>query len=146
MSRSILFRLFGLGKIPVDALRVIEQEGVILKEEGISGSITFRKFRGPGRYHGFRKSWICGSIVLTEKHLLAFQFRKTAIGVGWGDRQVKKLKCHVEGRKTLCIQYDAGDFNPDCSGHVTLRYNTESASKILSRIKKLIRQAKWEAS
>ena len=33
MSQSLFYKLFGLGKIPADALPVIEQEGVVLKEE-----------------------------------------------------------------------------------------------------------------
>ncbi len=81
MKKSILYRAFGIGKIPKHLLQIIEEEGIVLIDEGISGSVVFRNFRAPGRRHGYCKKWFIGSIVLTRKHILTFQFSKQIIGV-----------------------------------------------------------------
>lgn len=53
MSKTLLYRLFGLGGIPQDAVDQIEKEGVVLQDEGIRGSVTFKRFRAPGKYYGW---------------------------------------------------------------------------------------------
>ena len=49
MSQSLFYKLFGLGKIPADALPVIEREGLILKEEGFVQAIVFTRTKHRAR-------------------------------------------------------------------------------------------------
>ena len=42
MAKSVLYRLFGLGKTPKRELPALEAEGIVLVDEGISGSIECR--------------------------------------------------------------------------------------------------------
>jgi hypothetical protein len=116
-----------------------QQEGVVLLEAGLKGRITFRNFRAPGRYHGWRRQWFSGSIVLTRQHLLAFAYSKPLIAVAWSDRKTRRLKCEVEGQEKLSLQYDASVFNEDWSGIVTILYSTPMAQEIARQIRKLAR-------
>lgn len=47
MAKTFLYRLFGYGKLPPYTRRQLEHEGIVLRDEGISGSATYRNFRSP---------------------------------------------------------------------------------------------------
>jgi hypothetical protein len=54
MKKTLLHRIFGWGRIPKRYAPTLHNEGIILLDEGIGGSITFKKFRAPGRYHSWK--------------------------------------------------------------------------------------------
>ena len=95
MSKTFLYRIFKIGEIPKNVRSQINREGIVLQEEGIGGSVTFKKFRAPGKYYGWRKNWFSGSIVLTKKHFLAFQVNKPIIGVAWDNEKINCLNCFL---------------------------------------------------
>ena len=45
--KSILYRLFGFGKLPKKFAGTLETEGIVLIDVGIIGSVTMRNFRAP---------------------------------------------------------------------------------------------------
>ena len=134
MSKTLLYRFFGIGRIPRDALDQIEREGVVLQEEGIGGSITFLKFRAPGRYNGWKRKWFSGSIVLTREHFLAFSFSKPLIGVAWNHEKLGALNCSVPSENKLLVEFDASTFNDDWSGQIEVRFSTSLAAQFLETI------------
>ncbi len=138
MRKTLLYRLFRSGEIPGDTRSQILKEGVILQDEGIPGSITYRNFRAPGRYSGWKRSWFSGSIVLTRKHFLAFAYSKPVIGVAWSEDKVKQLECTVEDRNRLCIKFNAGTFSQDWSGNMEIRFSTPHAHTFLREIRRKI--------
>ncbi len=140
MAQTLLYRFFKIGKIPEVSMEQIQKEGVVLLEQGLGGSITFRNFRAPGRRYGWKRRWFSGSIVLTNQHLLAFAFSKPVIGIAWSDRKIRRLKTVVQDNNTLSIKYDAADFNKDWSGEMELRYTTPLAISISQKIRKLSRR------
>ena len=139
MSKTLPYRLFKLGVIPKDAKEQIQREGVVLQDEGIGGSITLKRFRAPGRYHGWRRNWFSGSIVLTRQHFLAFAYSKPVIGLPLNARQFKELQVSLENEETLCVQFDASTFQENASGEVAVRFSTPFAQDFLHRIKLLQR-------
>jgi hypothetical protein len=136
MNKTLLYRLFKAGAIPKDARSQIHKEGVVLSDEGIAGSVTFRNFRAPGRYSSWRRNWFSGSIVLTRKHFLAFSWSKPIIGVAWDDQRIKALNCSLEKKQILYIAFDASTFNEDWSGDVEIRFSTRLARSFLEAIKR----------
>ena len=134
MSKTLLYRLFKLGKVPTEAAAQIQKEGVVLLEEGIGGSVTFRKFRAPGKRYWFRRNWFSGSIALTQAHFRAFQYSQPIIGVPWSDAKVKELFCHLEDDRTLCVAFDASTFNDQWSGDIEVRFSTPLAGSFLEII------------
>ncbi len=139
MKKTILYRLFKAGSIPKDARSQILIEGIVLSDEGISGSLTYRNFRAPGRYSGWRRTWFSGSLVLTRQHLLAFGFSKPVIGVAWDDEKINALDCTLLNRRTLSFRFDASTFNSDWSGDLEVRFSTPLARSFLYNIKRLRR-------
>ena len=140
MSKTLLYRLFKIGRIPKGALEQLRKEGVVMQEEGIGGTVTLKNFRSPTRRSGWRRSWFSGSIVLTEQHFLAFQYSTPVIGVAWNHEKIKTLNCFLEEDDTLCVAFDASTFNDDWSGDVEVRFTTPMAQLLLERIQHNITQ------
>ena len=110
MGKTLLYRLFGVGGLPREVEEQIEREGVVLRDDGIRGSVTFRRYRAPGRYHGWKRSGFTGSLVLTRQHFLAFKYSQPIIGVAWDDDKLAALDVRLESEETLCVSFEASVF------------------------------------
>jgi hypothetical protein len=115
-------------------LPALEQEGIVLLDEGIGGSVTFRNFRSPGRRSSWRRNWFTGSLVLTGGRFAAFAFSKPIINVPLGDDRLGQLQCSVEGETTLCVEFDAAAFHEDWSGSLECRFSTPQARLFLEQL------------
>ena len=135
MAKTLMYRLFGLGRIPKQAMAILETEGIVYQEEEIPASISFRNFRSPSRRSGYRRNWFSGSIVITKLHFLAFAGTKTMIGLSWDDEKLGALSCTMDDKSRLRIDYDASTFNDDWSGDIELCYRSDDTATILGIIK-----------
>ena len=134
MAKTLLYRLFGVGRMPVQWRTTIESEGVVLIDEGVRGSLTYRDFRAPGKSFGWRKVAFTGAIALTKARLLALQYANPAINVPLTDDRFKKLQISVEGEETLLIAFDPSLFHSDWSGAMEYRFRTSQAQAFLKSL------------
>ena len=137
MGKTLLHRLFGLGKIPKHVLPDLEQEGIVLADEGIGGSITFKRFRAPGRYYGWKWSWFTGALVLTSTRFAAFTFYphfNPIINVPLDDDRLGELRCSLKNETTLCVQFDPSVFHEGWSGSIECRFSTPQARSFLEHL------------
>lgn len=135
MGKSLLYRLFGLGSIPKRRLPELQREGIVLVDEGLGGSITFRNFKAPGKRYSWRRNWFVGSLVLTGRRFVAFAFSKPIVDVPIGEDRVDGLWCRLEGEKDLLVvQFDASAFNERWSGSVECRFSTSQAYRFFERL------------
>jgi hypothetical protein len=137
MSKTLLYRIFGLGRVPKRMLPAIRREGIVLLEEGIGGSLTFRDFRAPGRRYSRKWSWFTGSLVLTGKRFAAFTcypFFNPIINVSLDDERLAKLRCSLDGEAKLCVLFDPSAFHEGWSGTIECRFATPKARLFLERI------------
>ena len=134
MGKPLFARIFGLGKVPKKYRSQLETEGVVLIEESIAGSVTFKKFRAPGRYYGYKKKLFFGALIITNKTFGAFELFTPLVMVPLEREYISKLDCRLIKNNTLEIEYDASQFNKDWSGTVICRYHTKSAGLFLSHI------------
>jgi len=132
MSKTLLYRLFGAGKMPAQWRLTIESEGVVLFDEGIGGSITYRDFRAPGKRFAWRKVAFSGSIALTKTRLLALHYANPAINIPLDDPRIKKMQFSVEGEDKLLVAFNANLFHNDWSGTIEYRFRTEQAPAFLN--------------
>jgi hypothetical protein len=135
MGKSILYSLFGFGKLPKAMVPVLQGEGIVLMEEGVPGSVTLRKFRAPGRIHSYKRSGFSGSIVITELRFAAFAFSRPIINVPTNDERIGLLDLSVSKEGVLCVKFNAGDFHEGWKGTVECRFSTPSARLFLERLK-----------
>ena len=135
MAKTFLHRIFGLGRIPKKMRPSLEAEGIVLLDEGIGGSITFRNFRAPWKRYQYRRNYFTGSVVLTGKRFAAFQWSSPIIHVPLDDKRMKELHCSVEGESTLCVRFDPSAFHQDWSGSIEVRLSTLQARLFLERLR-----------
>jgi hypothetical protein len=133
-GKTFLYRLFGFGKIPKRVLPTLEREGIVLLDEGISGWVTFRNFRAPGRRYSRRRSWFTGSLVITGNRFAAFAFSRAIINVPLDDDHMSELRVSLDGEATLCVQFDPSAFHEDWSGSVKLQFSTPLARLFSERL------------
>lgn len=134
MAKTLLYRLFGVGKIPAQWRATIESEGVILIDEGIGGTVTYRDFRSPGRRSSWRKVAFSGSIALTKTRLLALQYASPAINVPLDDDRLQQMQFSVEGEDKILIAFNANLFHDDWSGTIEYRFRTPQAAAFLKSL------------
>jgi hypothetical protein len=138
MAKSLLYRLFGVGKIPKllgDTLRI---EGIVVSDEGIPGSVTYRDFRAPGKYFSWKKQAFTGSVVVTNVRLVALIYSNFAVNIPFTDERIRKLQISIEGDDRLLIVFDPSLFHDNWSGTIEYRFRTPLALDILKWIQDLI--------
>jgi hypothetical protein len=134
MAKTLLYRLFGVGKIPAPWRATIESEGIVLMDEGIGGSVTYRDFRSPGRRASWKKSAFSGAIALTKTRLLALQFSSPVINVPLDDDRLRQMQFSVEGEDRILIAFNADLFHNDWSGTIEYRFRTPQAATFLKSL------------
>lgn len=135
MGKSLLYRLFGVGKIPQQMLAQLQQEGILLSDEGVKGSVTYRDFRAPGRYSSWRRVGLIASIIVTNVRLVALSSSNPLINVPFSDERIHGLKCSVEEGEKLLIAFDASLFHDDWSGTIEYRFRTPQAQRFLELLR-----------
>jgi hypothetical protein len=130
MAHTLLYRLFGVGRISAQWRTMLESEGLVLVDEGIAGSVTYRDFRAPGKRSAWRKVAFSGSIALTKIRLLALHYANPAINIPFDDERFKQLRISVEGEQTLLVAFDPSLFHNDWSGTMEYRFHTSQAQAL----------------
>lgn len=136
MAKTLLYRLFGVGKIPAQWRGTIESEGIVLMDEGIGGTVTYRDFRSPGRRASWKKSAFSGAIALTRTRLLALQFSSPMINVPLDDDRLRQMQFSVEGADRILIAFNANLFHDDWSGTIEYRFRTSQAPAFVKKLKR----------
>ena len=135
MMKSLLYRLFGAGKIQEPLMAQLKSEGLLLMDEGIKGSVTYLDFRSPGRYSNWRRQWYTASIVLTRTRLLAFRYASEIINLPLADERLRRLQVSLEEGDTLCISFDPSIFHDDWSGTIEYRFRTPQAQAFIEALR-----------
>ena len=138
MAKTLLYRLFGIGKIPEQFMATLKSEGILALDEGIKGSITYRDFRAPGKYSAWRRQWFTGSIVLTQVRLVSLLSLSTAIDVSLTDERIRRMRFSVEKEGTLLVAFDPSLFHPGWSGTMEYRFRTTEAPAFLEKLRERI--------
>ena len=138
MAHTLLYRLFGVGRMPRQWRTMLESEGLVLVDEGIAGSVTYRDFRAPGKRSAWRKVAFSGSIALTKTRLLALQYANPAINIPLDDERFEQLRISVEGKETLLVAFDASLFHNDWSGTMEYRFRTSQAQTLFETLRERI--------
>lgn len=135
MKKTILHRLFGVGKIPAQYNAALKSEGILLSDEGIKGSVTYLNFRSPQRYANWKRQWYTASIALTKLRLLAFSYSNPIIDVPLTDERFRQIQFSLEDENTLLIAFDASLFQTDRSGKLEYRFQTPKTQAFLDKLR-----------
>lgn len=134
MGKTWLYQLFKIGGIPAGLRAKLEQEGILLLDEGIGGTITYQDFRAPGRAYTWKKSGFSGAVAATNVRFVAFAFGRQVINVPWSDPRRKQLRVTCDAPDRLLVAFDPAVFHDGWSGAVEVRLATASAQQLHARL------------
>lgn len=135
MTKSLLYRLFGVGKIPESLVTQLRREGILLLDEGIKGSVTYLNFRSPVRYANWKRQWYTASIALTQSRLVALRFSRTIIDVPLADERIRSMNFSLEANGSLLVAFNAALFVQDWSGKIEYRFRTVHGQAFLDKLR-----------
>mgnify|MGYP001313645059 CR=1 FL=1 len=85
--KTILYKIFGFGKIGEPLLSQLKSEEIIASDEGIKYTLTYKNFRARGRYSNWKRRWFSGAIILTKKRLVLQQYSQPVINLELSDER-----------------------------------------------------------
>lgn len=135
MGKTLAYRLFRVGRIPEQFKAQMEAEGIVIQDEGFSGSTTYKNFHRPGVYSGWHRVWHTAALTITRTRLVGMAFSNPIINVPFTDERIRRLKVSLENPGTLLIAFDASLFHDDWSGSIEYRFHTSQAQAFLDALK-----------
>jgi hypothetical protein len=131
------FRL-GNGKLDPELTAALRAEGLVILEEGLQGSVRYRRFKAPGRrHHGKVTGERIGLAISEERFVVYCRSGSTKlIDTPFSDPRLSMLDVSLEGSDTvsLRIDYDRGGV-PNVSGEITIRVRTTNAAIIVEQLR-----------
>ena len=135
MKKSLFYRMFGLGRMSWRNRQTLETETIELMDEGITGSVTFERYRAPYARFFWRKAGFIGSFALTKKRFVVYGLFKTLIELPLSEEKDFPLQqCSAEKDRFL-LKFDMANFHQDYSGLVTLRMRTAFADRLCEQLR-----------
>ena len=134
MKKALFYRLFGIGKFPAIYSTELADEGILLSDEGLSGSTTYRNFHRPGSYSGYRKVGCIASVVVTNKRITAYSGENPLINVPFTDERLKQIAFSVDPGGAVLAAFDAPLFHSDWSRQIEYRFRTPLGPEIVDQV------------
>jgi hypothetical protein len=131
MAKALFYRWFGLGGIPAPLMSELKAEGMIVCDEGVKGSVTYRDFSAPGKRSSWRRQGFAGSIALTRLRLVGLANANFLINVPLTDERLQAIHFTVESNGAFCATFDASLFHNDWSGTIEYRFKTPEAQRLV---------------
>jgi hypothetical protein len=127
--------LLGGGKLKPELRDALESEGLVLVEEGLSGSVRYTHFKAPGkRFHGKVTPMRMG-IGISEERCVVYGRAQlidspfTAPNFDWVE-----VGLHGEDKVSFRIDYDRTDVK-NVAGQVEVRVRTPNAARIVEELR-----------
>jgi len=135
MPKTIGYRLLRLGRVPQRWRGRLESEGIRVLDEGIRCAVTWRNYRAPGRYYGWRRSWGSGAVVLTQVRLFVSYYAWPMLNVALDEDRIAKIDVASPTPDALVLSFDAADLFDDRRGAITIRLRTEKAANLAAHLR-----------
>ena len=140
MKKSILFRLFKIGSIPKELRQILDEEGIIISDEGMAGKLINKNVTGPGKRFINRVEGFLGCLVITRKRIICYSFKKRQINISINDPKIKEISLSQPEQNLLSISYETSTFREGWKGIMEFRFKTEKAGEFLDNFNKIRNQ------
>ncbi|ANY07754.1 hypothetical protein [Pseudonocardia sp. HH130630-07] len=110
-------------------------EGVVFCET-VSGSLTYRHYRSPGRYTSWSRQPVRWTVALTRRRLVVRRAQGPMVNVGWGDPRIATLTVGVDGADLL-IAADVHEFHADSTGTVKTRSRVADPAAVVALVEQM---------
>lgn len=117
------------GRLPDDVRASLAAEELLVLDEDLLGSITYRRYRANGVRVRRKQVALAGAVAVTTRRLLVWAAGSKHVDVPLA--HPLRLALDVQAEKDLLhIAYDAKAFRADRSGRVELRFTTTHAKTV----------------
>lgn len=124
--------LFGSGRLPKMVRDQVAGEDVLLLAEGLTGTITFRKYKAPGKRSNLRKVGVAGAVCVTDKRLLVWGARGKLVDVPRDDERFGAIEVAAEEPDKVLFAWEASLFHDNRSGRVEVRLHPVAADQVVA--------------
>jgi hypothetical protein len=130
--------LFGDGRLKPELRAALESEGLVLIEEGLRGSVRYRRFKAPGRrFHGKVTPERLGLAISEERFVVYCRSGRTElIDSPYSNPRLSAVDVSLRDDETAAIRidYDRAEV-PDVSGEITIVARTPNAPTIVDQLR-----------
>jgi hypothetical protein len=128
--------LFGSGRLPKMVRDQVQGEDLLLLEEGLGGSITYRRYKAPGKRARLKKVGISGAVCITDRRLLVWGARGKLVDVPFDDERFAAIEVEAEEPDRALFAWEAGLFHDNRSGRVEVRLHPVQATEVVALVKR----------
>jgi hypothetical protein len=126
--------LVGAGRLPEQLRAELARDGLLFLEEGLSGSITYRHYRAPGKRTNLKKELIAGVIAITHNRLVVWTRNSKHIDVPLAHGLRGAIEVVADRPDRLRFGYEASAFSQSRSGRVEVRLRTPEAARVAAML------------
>ena len=116
----------------------LESEGLILIEEGLSGSVRYKKFRAPGKYFDSKIVPQTMCLAISEQRFAVYGHsgRVKLVDTAFDNPRLGMVEISLQddGRLAVLVDYDQGDV-PKVSGQITIVVKSPNAAAIVEELR-----------
>lgn len=127
MNKGFLFRLLRFGTVPKQLLPVLQQEGIVVLDEGMNGWFIAKHVSGPRKRYRRRSEGFTGCLAVTKERVVCYTYWKRQINISVKDPKIPKLYVDVPREKKLSISFESSSFREGWEGVIELSFHTEKA-------------------
>ncbi len=127
VTKTILYRLFGFGSVPKQLRPVLEQEGMVVCDEGIGGRLVTKHVDGPGKRYRNRTEGFSGCLVITKERVVCYTYGKRQINISIEDPKIANLYVDTPDKNSLWLSFESSSFREGWDGVIEFRFNTDKA-------------------
>lgn len=129
MTKTLLYTLFRIGRIPKKMRSALKSEEIVISDEGIGGWFITRNLKAPGKRYIHRKQGFTGFLVITEIRILCYTYWKRQINISVQDHHISSLFTELLDPHTLSISFQSSLFKKNWEGVIEFRFKTEKAQE-----------------
>lgn len=136
---GFLTRLFlGDGRLAPELKAELEAEGLVLIEEGMTGSVRYDHFKAPGKRFNGKVTGICAGLGMSEQRLVIYchSGRVELADSPWSSPRWEAATVSQDGERIVIeVDYDRMPDSPKVSGQIAIRMNTPNAASIVDQLR-----------
>jgi hypothetical protein len=125
------------GQLPDELRAELAAGKLLMLEEGLRGSVTYRNYRAPGEYTKWSKSSAQGAIAVTSGRLVVWAGRFKHIDTPHQHPVRRGIGIFAERPFRICFRYNLGATNTAMSGTAEVRLRTDRAAEIADLLRRL---------
>ena len=129
MSKSLIFRILGVGAIPKKLRPILDAEQIVVADEGMGGWLICKDVKGPKKRFIKSTQGFSGCLVVTKKRIVCFTYRKRQINIAVDDPKISKIFVGIPKEELLSVSFESSAFRDGWRGIMEFRFKTTKASE-----------------